>query len=58
MTRAGLVDVPGDRGAPYERHCIDVGVGQQGIDRFGVALHDVEHAIREPGLLHDLGQQE
>ena len=45
----GLVHVARHRGAPDERHRVDVGVGQQRVDRFGVALHDVDDAVGEAG---------
>ena len=54
--RAGLVDVAGDGRAAHERHRVDIGMGQQGIHRFGVALDDVEHAVGEAGPLHQLRQ--
>ena len=58
VARPRLVDVAGYRRAPHERHRVDVGVGQQGIDRLAVALDDGEDAVGEAGLLHEIGQQQ
>ena len=45
-----LVDVARDRRRADERHRLDVGVLEQRVDRDLVAVHDVEHAGREPGF--------
>ena len=47
---AGLVDVPGDRRRADEAHRGDVGVLEDAVDGHLVALHDVEHAVGQPGL--------
>ena len=48
--RAGLVDVPGDRGRADEADRGDVRVGQERVDRLLVAVHDGEHAVGQAGL--------
>ena len=57
VVRAGLVDVLGDRGRSDKTQCLDVRMGQQRIDRDLVALDDVEHARRQPGLGQQLGHE-
>ena len=52
----GLVDVPGDRRGADEAHGRDVRVLEDPVDRDLVALDDVEHAVRDAGLLEQLGQ--
>ena len=51
-----LVDVAGDRGRPDERDRLHVGVGEQRVDGLLVAVHDVEHAVGQARLLHQLRQ--
>ena len=55
---AGLVDVAGDRRGADEADRGDVGVVEQRVDGHLVALHDVEHAVGQPGLLPQLGEQQ
>ena len=52
--RAGAVDIFGDRGRADEGHRLDVGMGEDGVDDFLVAVDDVEHAVREAGLAEQL----
>jgi hypothetical protein len=53
--RAALVHVLGDRRRPDERHRGDVRVVEQRVDRHLVPVDDVEHAVRQPGLVVELG---
>ena len=53
--RRGLVHVARDRRRADERHRLHVGVLEQPVDRDLVAVHDVEHAGRQPGLGPQLG---
>ena len=46
VRRGGRVDVLRDVGAADEADGLDVGVAQDGVDGFLVALHDLEHARR------------
>ena len=48
--RGGRVDVVGDVGAADETDRLDVGVVQDGVDGFLVAVHDLEHTGRQAGL--------
>ncbi len=52
---AGLEHVPPDGGGADELDGIDAGVLQDGIDSLASAVNDVEHAVRQPGLLPQLG---
>ena len=54
VLRAGLVDVAGDRRRADEAHGGDVGMLEDPIDRDLVAVHDVEDAVGQPGLLQQL----
>jgi hypothetical protein len=58
VPRAGFVHVSRDGGAPHERHRVDVGMGQQRVDRLPIALHDVADAVGETGALHQFREQE
>ena len=51
---AVVVDVAGDRRRADERHRIDVGMREERVDRFLVAVNDVEHAVRQSGLFEQL----
>ncbi len=51
------VDVLGDRRRADEAHRLDVGMVEDRVDRFLVAVDDVEHAGREAGLLEQLPDQ-
>ncbi len=53
----GLVDVLGDRGRADERDRLHVRVGQQRVDRHPVPVHDVVHAVGEPGLPPELSDE-
>ena len=55
VLRGGRVDVLGDRGRADEADRGDVGMLQQRVDRLLVAVDDVEHARRQPGLGQQLG---
>src|SRR5699024_8976347 len=35
----------------YEADCFDAWLGQDRTDGFFIAMHNIEHAIRKPGLL-------
>ena len=52
----GAVDVLRDRGRADEAHRRHVLVGEQRIHRFLVAVDDVQHAGRRPGLDRQLGE--
>ena len=54
----GLIDVAGDRRRADEADGRDIGRVQDGVDRFLVAMDDVEHAGRQAGLLQPLGHQQ
>ena len=56
MRAAGGVDVFGDRRGADEADRLDAWVGEQRVDRFLVAVDDVEHAFRQPGLHQQLGE--
>jgi hypothetical protein len=51
------VDVLSDRRRADEAHSLNVGMVEYGIDRFLVAVDDVEHAGREAGLLEQIPDQ-
>ena len=55
---AGGVDVFGNRGRADEADGLDARVGQQRVDRFLVAVDDVQHAVGQPGLLRQLRDQQ
>src|SRR5215469_8001274 len=52
--RAARVEASGDRGRADEAQGPDLRVLEQRIDGDSVALHDVENAVRQPGLLEEL----
>ncbi len=52
------MDVAGDRGRAHERDGLDVRVLQEAVDGHLVAVHDVEHAVRQPGFRQQLGDLE
>ncbi len=54
--RGGPVDVLGDRGGADEAHRRDVGMGEDGVHRLGVAVDDVQHALGQAGLGQQLGE--
>ena len=56
MAGAGFIDIVGDVRAADEADGVDLGVGQDGVDRGLVAVHDVQNACRRTGLHHQLGQ--
>ena len=56
VRRGGRVDVLRDVGAADEADGLDVGVVEQRVDGFLVALHHLEHAGREAGLEEQFGQ--
>ncbi|MNJ01635.1 hypothetical protein D3C73_1613240 [compost metagenome] len=58
MASPGLVDVVGDRRRADEAHGLDFRVVEQRIHGFLVALHHIEHAVRQPGFLEQLGDQQ
>jgi hypothetical protein len=58
VVRAGLVDVVRDRRRADERQRLHVGMRRAAVDRDLVALHDVEHAVGQPGLLQQLGHEQ
>ncbi|MDI2022947.1 hypothetical protein PJL18_03491 [Paenarthrobacter nicotinovorans] len=53
----GLVDVLGDRGGADEGDAVHVRVGQQALNGFLATVQDLEHSVRQSGLLPQLGQQ-
>ncbi|MNN06453.1 hypothetical protein D3C81_1192440 [compost metagenome] len=53
---AHLIDVVGDVGRADEADGVDVGVGQDGVDRHLVAVDDVQHALGRAGLHHQFAQ--
>ncbi|KIT81852.1 hypothetical protein QT19_00070, partial [Staphylococcus aureus] len=55
---ARLVDVLGDGGGAGEADGAHVGVFQQRVDRFLVALHHVEHALGQAGFTQQLGHEQ
>jgi hypothetical protein len=55
---AGLVDVLGHRRRADEADRRDVRVGENRLDRFPVALHDVERARGQARLAQQVGQQQ
>ena len=54
----GFVDVVGDRGGANEADGFHIGVHQQRVHRFLVPLHHIEHAVRQSGLLEQIGNEE
>ena len=56
VPRAGLIDVARDRRAADERHRVDIGMGEDRVHRFGVALDDRDDPVGEAGLGHQLGE--
>jgi len=58
MRRRGLVDVSSNRGRADERHRSDVRMGKERVDRHFVAVHHVEHPVRQTSAAEQLGQQE
>ncbi len=52
----GGVDIAGDGRGADEGHGLDVRVLQQAVDGHLVAVHDVEHALGQPGLGEQLGE--
>ncbi|MDT4820639.1 hypothetical protein FQZ97_537850 [compost metagenome] len=58
VARAGLVDVIGDGRGADERDRLNVGMFEQRVDRLLGALHHVEHAIGESGLLEQLSDEQ
>ncbi len=52
----GLVDVFRDRRRSDERHRLDAGMHEDRVDRFLVAVNDVEHAGRKTRLGEQLGE--
>ncbi len=54
----GRVDVLRDVGAADEADGLDVGVGQDGVDGFLVALDHLEHTRGQTGLYEELGQSQ
>ncbi len=53
--RGGGIDVLGDGGGADKRHSTHSRVGQQHIHHLLVTVHHVEHAVRQTGLLEQLG---
>jgi hypothetical protein len=58
VARTGFVNVVGNGGGAHEAHRLHVGVVEQRIHRHLVALHHVEHAIGQAGLLEQLGHEQ
>ncbi|MNF79361.1 hypothetical protein D3C84_615730 [compost metagenome] len=58
MASTGLVDVIGDRRGADEGHRFHIRVDQQRIDRLFVALHHVEHAVRQTGLFQQIRHEQ
>jgi len=58
VVRAGLVDVLRDRRRADEAERLHVGVREQRVHRQLVALHDVEDAVGQAGLLEQLGHEQ
>ena len=58
VRRALVIDVLGDRRGADEADRLDVRVPQDRVDRFLVAVDDVENALRQSGFQQQLGQQE
>ena len=54
---AGLVHVAGHRRGAHEADRADVGVLEDPVHRDLVAVHDVEHAVGQPRVVEDLGDQ-
>ena len=54
--RAARIDVLGDRRRPDEADGRDARVVDERVDRFLVAVDDVEHAVGQTGFLEQLGQ--
>ena len=48
--RRQLLDAPADVVAAGEQHHVDAGIANQRLARLGVAVDQVNHAGREPGL--------
>ena len=46
-----------DRRRADKAHGGDVRVGEQPVDGNAVAVHDIEHAVRQTGLLPKLGDE-
>ncbi|KEH14699.1 hypothetical protein GY15_02625 [Delftia sp. 670] len=58
VARARLVDVVGNGRGAHEAHRLHVGMLDQRIHGFLVALHHVEHAVRQARLLEQVGDQQ
>ncbi|MNH37512.1 hypothetical protein D3C79_984280 [compost metagenome] len=55
---SGLIDVVGDRRRADKAHGLDFRVIEQGIHGFLVALHHIEHTVRQAGFLEQHGDQQ
>ncbi len=51
-----LIDILRDRGRADKADRLDVGIVEDGVDRFLVAVDDVEDARRQPRLQHQFGK--
>jgi len=58
VVRTGFVDVVGDGRRADKADGFHVGVDQQRVHRLLVALHHIEHAVRQAGLLEQVGDEE
>lgn len=58
VARAGFIDVLGNRRGADEAERGDVGMGEQGVHRLLVAVHHIEYAGRQTGLLQQFSQQQ
>ncbi len=58
VRRSGAVDIFRDRRRSDEAHRGDAGMLEDGVDRLLVAVHDLEHAVGQTGLLQQIGEDQ
>ena len=58
VARAVFVQAVGNRGGAHKADGFDIGVFDQCINRFFVALHHVEHAVGQARLLEQVGHEQ
>ena len=58
VVRAGFVDVVRDRRGANKAHRFHIGMHEQGVDRFFVALDHVEHAVWQARFFQQVGHEE
>ena len=58
MLAGEFADAPADAARAGERHHRDVGIGADRLARLGAARQHLQHALRQPGVLEDAGDDE